>query len=83
MNPVVYARLPGAQHSFDPSHSVRFQYVIDGIEAFTAWVWARRDPASAPHTTGAPLNPSRTHRGPSNGRLADGAGLDDTSNVNY
>jgi acetyl esterase/lipase len=38
MNPVVYARLPGAQHSFDLLHSVRFQYVIDGIETFTAWV---------------------------------------------
>ena len=30
MNPVVYARLPGAQHSFDLLHSVRFQHVIDG-----------------------------------------------------
>jgi acetyl esterase/lipase len=47
MNPVVYARLPGAQHSFDLLDSVRFQYVIDGIEAFTAWVRARGDPPSA------------------------------------
>ena len=57
MNPVVYARLPGAQHSFDLLHSVRFQYVIDGIEAFTAWVRARRDPPSAQLTTASP--PSR------------------------
>ena len=57
MNPVVYARLPGAQHSFDLLHSVRFQRVIDGIEAFTAWVRARRDPPSAQLTTASP--PSR------------------------
>ncbi|MFZ0976592.1 MAG: alpha/beta hydrolase [Solirubrobacteraceae bacterium] len=43
MNPVVYAQLPGAQHSFDLLHSVRFQHVIDGIEAFTAWVRAHRE----------------------------------------
>jgi acetyl esterase/lipase len=54
MNPVVYARLPGAQHSFDLLHSVRFQHVIDGIEAFTAWVRARHDPPSAQLTTLAP-----------------------------
>ena len=57
MNPVVYARLPGAQHSFDLLHSVRFQHVIDGIEAFTAWVRARRDPPGAQLTTASP--PSR------------------------
>ena len=28
-NPVVYAELPGAQHSFDLFHSVRFETVID------------------------------------------------------
>ncbi len=55
MNPVVYARLPGAQHSFDLLHSVRFQYVIDGIETFTAWVQALRDPG-----TGSRLN-GRSH----------------------
>lgn len=37
-NPVVYAELPGAQHSFDLFHSIRFHSVIDGIEAFAAWV---------------------------------------------
>jgi acetyl esterase/lipase len=34
-NPVVYAELPGAQHSFDLFASVRFEAVIDGIAAFT------------------------------------------------
>ncbi len=51
VNPVVYARLPGAQHSFDLLHSVRFEHVIDGIDAFTAWVRARRDPPSAQLST--------------------------------
>jgi acetyl esterase/lipase len=54
-NPVVYAQLPGAQHSFDLLYSVRVQHVIDGIEAFTAWVRAHRDPASAQRTTGSPV----------------------------
>lgn len=35
---VVYAELPGGQHTFDLYHSMRFEAVIDGIEAFTAWV---------------------------------------------
>ncbi len=37
-NPILYAELPGAQHSFDLFHSVRFEIVIDAIEAFAAWV---------------------------------------------
>ena len=37
-SPVVYAELPGAQHSFDLFHSIRFETLIDGIEAFAAWV---------------------------------------------
>jgi dipeptidyl aminopeptidase/acylaminoacyl peptidase len=53
MNPVVYARLPGAQHSFDLLDSVRFQHVIDGIETFTAWVRGRRDPPSDAQLTAA------------------------------
>ena len=40
-DPIVYAELPGAQHSFDLFHSVRFETVIDGIEAFAAWVRSR------------------------------------------
>lgn len=59
MNHVVYARLPGAQHSFDLLHSVRFEHVIDGIEAFTAWVRARHDPPSAQLTTAS--QPSHTN----------------------
>jgi acetyl esterase/lipase len=38
---VVYAELPGGQHSFDLFHSLRFQAVVDGIEAFAAWVRSR------------------------------------------
>jgi hypothetical protein len=41
-NPVVYAELPGALHSFDLFHSIRFENVVDGIEAFAAWVRSRR-----------------------------------------
>jgi acetyl esterase/lipase len=55
-NPVVYAQLPGAQHSFDLLHSVRFEHVIDGIEVFTGWVRARGDPAGARRTAGSPMN---------------------------
>ena len=36
--PVVYFQLPGAQHSFDLFHSLRFDAVVDGIEAFAASV---------------------------------------------
>ena len=36
--PVVYAELPGAQHGFDLFHSLRFEQVVDAVEAFTAWV---------------------------------------------
>jgi acetyl esterase/lipase len=40
--PVVYLKLPGGQHAFDLFHSLRYETVIDGIEAFTAWVRANR-----------------------------------------
>ncbi|WP_433235178.1 alpha/beta hydrolase [Streptosporangium sp. CA-135522] len=40
-NPVVYAELPGAQHSFDLFHSLRFEAVVDAVEAFAAWVRTR------------------------------------------
>ena len=40
-SPVVYAELPGAQHAFDLFHSLRFEAVIDAIEAFTAWIRSR------------------------------------------
>lgn len=39
-NPVVYAELPGGQHAFDLFHSLRFESVVDGAEAFAAWVRA-------------------------------------------
>lgn len=41
VNPVVYAELPGAQHGFDFFYSIRFEAVVDGIEAFAEWVRAR------------------------------------------
>jgi acetyl esterase/lipase len=40
-SPVVFAELPGAHHSFDLFHSVRFEEVVDAIEAFAAWVESR------------------------------------------
>ena len=36
--PLCTPELPGAQHSFDLFHSIRFETLIDGIEAFAAWV---------------------------------------------
>lgn len=39
-NTVVYAELPGGQHSFDVFHSARYEAVVDGAEAFTAWILA-------------------------------------------
>jgi acetyl esterase/lipase len=38
LNPVVYAELPGGHHGFDRFHSIRFDSVVDGIEAFAGWV---------------------------------------------
>ena len=43
-HPVVYAELPGAEHNFDLFHSIRAEAVINGVEAFVAWVQA--DPRS-------------------------------------
>jgi acetyl esterase/lipase len=40
-NPVAYAELPGGQHGFDRFHSPRFDSVVNGIEAFAAWVRSR------------------------------------------
>lgn len=40
-NPVVFVTLPGAHHVFDLFHSVRFDAVVDGVEAFAAWVRSR------------------------------------------
>jgi acetyl esterase/lipase len=41
-NPVVYAELPGGQHAFDLFHSVRFEAVVDAVEAFAAWTRTSR-----------------------------------------
>lgn len=41
-DPVVYAELPGAQHSFDLVASIRFEAVVDGIEAFAESITAPR-----------------------------------------
>jgi acetyl esterase/lipase len=41
--PVVYAELPGGHHAFDLFHSLRFESVVAGIEAFTAWIRSRGD----------------------------------------
>ena len=42
-SPVVHVELPGGPHNFDLFHSIRFEILIGGIEAFTAWV--RSQPA--------------------------------------
>jgi acetyl esterase/lipase len=44
-NPVVYAELPGGQHSFDLFHSIRFEIVVDAIEAFASCVRSREPSA--------------------------------------
>jgi acetyl esterase/lipase len=47
---VVYAELPGGQHTFDLFESLRFASVIDGIEAFAAQIRSRhqqRHPAGS------------------------------------
>jgi acetyl esterase/lipase len=36
--PVVYAEIPGAQHTFDYFHSIRCDLALDTIEGFTAYV---------------------------------------------
>ena len=40
---VVYVELPGGQHTFDLFHSIRFETLIDAIEAFAAWVRSTPD----------------------------------------
>ena len=44
-NPVADAELPGAQHSFDLFHSIRFDTVVAAIEVFTSWVRSTRQSA--------------------------------------
>ena len=52
--PVVYLRLPSSEHSFDLFHSPRFEAVIDGIQAFAAWVRVSQD-----NTPNGALSPVR------------------------
>ncbi len=54
-NPVVYAELPGAQHTFDLFHSLRFETVVDAIEGFAAWV---RNNGAQPRFAGEPPAPA-------------------------
>jgi acetyl esterase/lipase len=39
-NPVLYAELPGAQHTFDLFYSLRYSQVIEAVAAFCAWLRA-------------------------------------------
>jgi hypothetical protein len=41
--PVVYLELSGAQHAFDLFHSIRFERVVDAVEAFVPWVIRARE----------------------------------------
>jgi acetyl esterase/lipase len=36
--PVVYAELPGAQHTFDLFYSLRYSQIIEAVTAFGAWL---------------------------------------------
>ncbi|MFJ8578368.1 alpha/beta hydrolase [Micromonospora sp. NPDC093277] len=36
--PVVYAELPGAQHTFDLFYSLRYRQIIEAVTAFGAWL---------------------------------------------
>ncbi|MEV0271242.1 alpha/beta hydrolase [Hamadaea sp. NPDC050747] len=40
--PIVYAEMKGAHHAFDLYHSLRFEAVVDAIEAFAATVRSRQ-----------------------------------------
>uniref|UniRef100_A0AAU2W1R5 Alpha/beta hydrolase n=1 Tax=Streptomyces sp. NBC_00008 TaxID=2903610 RepID=A0AAU2W1R5_9ACTN len=41
-NAVVHAELHGGHHAFDLYHSLRFEAVVDAVEAFTAWARSRQ-----------------------------------------
>lgn len=47
--PVVYAELPGGQHSFDMFHSIRFETVVDAVASFAASVRTQRADRTADH----------------------------------
>jgi len=58
-SPVVYAELPGGPHNFDLFHSIRFEILIDGIEAFTAWIPSQPVPAHAAYGATSPRTLAR------------------------
>ncbi|MBW2371404.1 MAG: alpha/beta hydrolase [Deltaproteobacteria bacterium] len=39
--PVAYAELPTAQHAFEVFHSLRTRHVVEGVERFLTFLWAR------------------------------------------
>jgi acetyl esterase/lipase len=47
--PVVYAELPGAQHTFDLFYSLRYSQIIDAVTAFGAWLRAAQPHDDRPH----------------------------------
>jgi acetyl esterase/lipase len=55
--PVVYAELPGAQHTFDLLHSIRYTQVITAVSSFAAAV--ARPGAGSPSAAGQSI-PART-----------------------
>jgi acetyl esterase/lipase len=57
-NPVVYAELPRAQHGFDFFYSIRFEAVIEGIEAFADGVLRRASSLRRPPTAPGPVTGS-------------------------
>jgi acetyl esterase/lipase len=63
-SPVVYAELPGGQHVFDLFNSLRFEAVVDGVEAFVAWVLAARRPVQKGRLNRSGRRRRATRRGP-------------------
>jgi len=63
-SPVVYAELPGGPHNFDLFHSIRFEILIDGIEAFTAWIRSQPVPSHAAYGATSPRTLARGARPP-------------------
>jgi acetyl esterase/lipase len=63
-NPVVYVELPGAQHTFDLLSSIRFEAVIDGINAFAMSIPApdRSRPEPSPRLTEGDLADGGSNR---------------------
>jgi acetyl esterase/lipase len=78
--PVVYAELPGAQHTFDLLHSLRCELVIDALWSFCTWAAHDRPRITGPrcsHPAGStsstsPLGTYEPHHpSPGQGRHID------------